>query len=311
MACRPCESRRSWERGRQGPGCVPRHVAGLAWEPAGGRVGGLPEASWRSWDGVQPSETPPPTRLCYGPRLGRLGGHEQPEAPGSAQPKEPMLPQSPPFKQMENPLRGEERGWEADRIGIQAPGSALGTDVPGCPGSSEADAMASVPPGQPGSRPPVPVPGLAIESHRASPADPLHLGLGVRGHTKGPHRAPGPPVLGSEGLDLWRSRCGQQPHLLPRVSSPLPTLQQRQLAPGGVGALCPTAGEVVQTCVGQSQSQGPSQQPLARPVTWAQLFRGKRQGLWRASVGTAVRKGKCVGWAGHRGPGGGSEAGRW
>lgn len=62
----------------------------------------------------------------------------------------------------------------------------------------------------------------------------------------------------------------------------------------------PPWGEVVQTCVGQSQGQGPSQQPLARPVTWAQLFRGEPQGLWRASVGTAVKKGKCVDWAGHR-----------
>lgn len=186
----------------------------------------------------------------------------------------------------------------ADRVGIQASGSIVRVDVPGCPWSSEAPAAASAPPGQSGPGPPVPVlQGLCL------PQTPCTWGWGSGCRMKGLRGPPGPLVLESEGSELQRSQGG--PSSPPKGQYPAAHLVAETTAPQeGVGALCPTGGKWCRPVQGRVRPRpGPSQQPVARPVTWAQLFRGKLPGHWRATASPAVRKDWCVGWAGPAGPG--------
>lgn len=90
----------------------------LAWHgnPRGRRVGGLPEASWKSWDGARPLRLCLPPGSAMGPGWGGWG------PPRSVLPKEQTLPRSPPFKQKENSLGGEARGGKVAGIGTQASG---------------------------------------------------------------------------------------------------------------------------------------------------------------------------------------------
>lgn len=246
-------------------------------------MGGLPEASWKSWDGARPLSLCLPPGSAMGPGWGGWG------PPRSVLPKEQTLPRSPPFKQKENSLGGEARGWE----GSWNRNPGLWVEVPGCPGRSRDEGMAPCScltelPGRPGPGPPVPVPRGSWP--RAWPSGlsehllqtPGTWGCGSECHMKGLRRAPGPPVLGPEGLELRRSQGEQQPHLLLRVSTPCPPCRRDNRAPGGAG-LCVPAWEVVQTCAGQSQ-------PGSKPAASCQIcalgnaLQGKAPGPWRASV---------------------------
>lgn len=249
----------------------------LAWpgNPRGRRVGGLPEASWKSWDGARPLSLRLPPGSAMGPGWGGWG------PPRSVLPKEQTLPRSPPFKQKENSLGGEARGWE----GSWNRNPGLWVEVPGCPGRSRDEGMAPCScltelPGRPGPGPPVPVPRGSWP--RAWPSSfsehllqtPGTWGCGSECHMKGLRRAPGPPVLGPEGLELRRSQGEQQPHLLLRVSTPCPPCRRDNRAPGGAGGCVSQHGKWCRPVQGRV-SRGPSQRPPARSVPWATLFKGK------------------------------------